>query len=627
MNYAVYTEANSPGNHFFVYPRMSSAYDARPMLTNLADYLAPPMQFDFPNDLRRTDAGRGLTCIRAMFRPCETNDTFHWAGWYFMNGLLDNTNTLPNWGQTNGVGVDLSDAVELTVDIRGRNGGERIEVFALGVGRANPPNPKTPRDAPYPDSSTKIHPVGADREGYVTLGKDWKTYSFKLRGRNLTNVLGGFGWAASTAHNKSRPELEFFLDNIVYHLNEVGRKKRLSLPRFIASFETERSTNKFDTVMSNVAFVYDNAVSLLAFVAVREMDRARLLADALVALVEHDRYHTNGQIRNGVKAGDLYLPLHWRVNGKSPVVGLPGWWDTNVNAWYEDLFSVSTDTGNVAWTILALLGYCEAVSDPIKTTNYLNAAVRLAEWVVQSTRATEKFGGYYGRFSGWEGKQETNNFRATEHNIDLYPAFMRIARLTANPIWKNHAQHAREFALSMWDNVEGKFWTGTGQGTNSTQINTNFIPVDAQAWAVVALKGGFKDQLPANWREQCIRFAEHRHRSPDGKGFGFKQDSKGVWFEGTAQMALAYDDIGARDKAATVRAFLRSKQLSSGAMLATDQQRLETGIELPQVKGIDIMSLSEEEKWWFYFKRPHLGATAWFVFAETDFNPFWPFER
>jgi hypothetical protein len=57
-----------------------------------------------------------------------------------------------------------------------------------------------------------------------------------------------------------------------------------------------------------------------------------------------------------------------------------------------------------------------------------------------------------------------------------------------------------------------------------------------------------------------------------------------------------------------------AKQVSpSGFLLATDVDRLTTGIAIgPASHGPDF----------YYFRRPHLGATAWGVLAAKGWNPF-----
>ena len=49
--------------------------------------------------------------------------------------------------------------------------------------------------------------------------------------------------------------------------------------------------------------------------------------------------------------------------------------------------------------------------------------------------------------------------------------------ITDDAKWHDRADHARQFVLSMWDPVEGKFWTGTlddGVTANTAASNLMF---------------------------------------------------------------------------------------------------------------------------------------------------------
>ena len=107
-------------------------------------------------------------------------------------------------------------------------------------------------------------------------------------------MLGGFGWAASAGKNNKK-DIAFYLDDIKYD------KSRLSDKRLLVSYETISSSLDFDTIMRNVAFTYDNALALIAYLArgtTDDMKRAKYLADAFVYAVNNDRYFSDGRLRN-----------------------------------------------------------------------------------------------------------------------------------------------------------------------------------------------------------------------------------------------------------------------------------------------------------------------------------------
>ncbi len=557
----VYTDPSAAGNHFAARGQLGAAA------------AVPAMDEAFTDNPRS-----GLGCIKATFRPRGEK----WGGWYFMNGILQGADTQPkeNWGKSPNAGVDLQGANRLTFWAKGDKGGERVEFFCFGVGWD--PNTQQ-RSEPFPDSSPKVSSV-------LTLTNTWKQYPIDLRGANRSYVLGGFGWVTS-AEQTSNLEITFYLDDIQYE------KQRLDELRFLVSFETIRSFNGFDLVFRNPAFTYDQAVALLAFLAAGERQRATLLADALVYAQDHDRFFDDGRIRNAYQGADLILPSGWIPNGRAATARMPGWYDPGAAQWVEDQVQVGTYTGNVAWAMLALLAYHETYGG----SRYLAAAERMGEWVERLCRDTRGAGGYTGGFEGWEPNQTKLLYKATEHNIDLYAVFSRLFRITSNQVWRARAEHAKRFLLAMWDPLEGKFRTGTT--TDGVAINRSVIPVDIQAWAVLVLR----EEDRTYWRG--LDYADQRLRV--GGGFDFNQDRDAIWYEGTAQMALAFYHTGQTAKYQSTLATLRAAQQPSGGIYAADRDGLTTGLTLPDGQP------------WLYFRRLHVGATAWLALAESRLNPFW----
>lgn len=559
--YYVYSDQDAGGNHFAVRARIGSGVA--------------------PMDEGSMDRPRGKTAIRATFTANGAN----WGGWYFMNGALRGSATapVPNWGDSARAGVDLRGATRLLFYARGAAGGERVKFFAFGIGRN--PGSGTPI-APYPDSNPQV------TTGYVTLSTTWRQYVIDLRGKDLRYVLGGFGWVTEAAENGGQ-SIAFYLDDIRYE------RARPAEPRFAVSFAALRPVTAFDRLHRNVAYTYDNATVLLALLAAGDTAHARLVADALLRAHYRDRWFQDGRMRNAYRAGDIALPPGWEPNGRLGTVPMPGWYDPASAAWQEDEFQVSTHTGNVAWAMLALLAYYEATGRTVQP--YLTAAMRMGNFVERCCRDTRGAGGYTGGYGGWEPSPARLTYKATEHNIDLYPAFTRLHRLTGNAVWQQRAAHARAFVLAMWDSVDGKFWTGTGD--DGVTINRGVIPVDAQAWAVLALR----DDRPRF--DRALDYAE-RALSVGG-GFDFNQDRDGVWYEGTGQMAAAYAFTGDDARWSELLAAVRLAQDPTGGVYAASRNGLTTGLYLSSGQP------------WLYYRRLHVAPTAWLVLAAERVNPFW----
>ncbi len=98
-------------------------------------------------------------------------------------------------------------------------------------------------------------------------------------------------------------------------------------------------------------------------------------------------------------------------------------------------------------------------------------------------------------------------------------------------------------------------------------------------------------------------------------GFDFNDDRDGLWIEGTAQAALIYRVLGRQSEAGALLDTIAAESSPSGWLYATREARLSTGL---------MIGPWSTENDFFYFRRPHLGATAWAVLAATGHNPFLP---
>lgn len=581
----VYSDLSAAGNHFVTLGKMSSSGDEDKVEINPG---------------YTSDRYAGSTCIEN--RLYTNSNGNNWGGFYFLNGVLEGEETQPkaNWGDYPDAGVNLSGAKRFSFWAKGKNGGELVEFFAFGVGTGTVTKP-------YPDSSKKIS------LGNQKLTKSWKKYTSRdLSKQNLSYVLGGFGWAASAGKNNKK-DIAFYLDDIKYD------KSRLSDKRLLVSYETISSSLDFDTIMRNVAFTYDNALALIAYLArgtTDDMKRAKYLADAFVYAVNNDRYFSDGRLRNAYQGGDLALPPGWQPHGKKDTVRMPGWYNTSTYEWNEDKYQVSAHTGNLAWVMIALLSYYKEAGG----SDYLEAAQTLGEWIYSETYDTNGYGGYTGGYEGWEETgsnpdgQTKVTWKATEHNIDVYVAFMRLYEATHDSTWKDRALHASDFVEAMWDDDEGHFWTGTDDdgALNKGEFKR---PEDVNTWGLMALGDMDKYKAGITWVEnKCYVEA-------DGfKGFDFNNDTDHVWFEGTAHMALVYKILGDTTNAKTYLAELEKAQKSATnnngkGIVAASYDGLTTGFTLTTT-GTD----NED---WLYYNRLHVGATAWFIFAERGYNPYW----
>lgn len=582
--FPVYFDVSSAGNHFHAFAKIPDG-DA-PVTVNGSSTNNPHS---------------GATAIR--FQLLTGGGPY--GGFYFQNGVLPAGATAPqlNFGTVPNAGINLSGATALTFWARGEVGGEQIEFFMGGVGRDADTGAAV---EPYPDSTPRRPGVGT----VCHLTTAWQKFTIDLTGASLNYVLGGFAWVATIANNPGGAV--FYVDDIQYELNSTRRNQRLNEAHFVPSFTTEPfqsqppPVNDFDLVLRNSAFTYDNAVALLAFLADGSPDslrRARIIGNAFVYASQHDRSYDDGRLRSDYAAGDISLPPGWTPNNRVGTVPVPGFYDEAQQKFIE-IEQKAVDTGNNAWAMIALLALYQRTSNHA----YLDAARKLGDFIHTFRNDAGTYRGFQGGLDDYPEGNPPGTRRAyasTEHNLDVYAAFLKMYQITGESKWLSDAQHARRFVDAMWNTPNGCYLAGT---TDPETRNTNAgqLPLDVQAWSVLALPNTL------SLHPQVLSCAELNHRNThDGfSGFDFNDDRDGVWFEGTAQMTVAYAAAAQSIQVEELRQELSTAQMTSPygdgyGTAAACHDGLSTGFDFK------------------YFRRLHIGATAWNVFAQLGFNPYY----
>ncbi len=588
--FAVYKDISSAGNHFHAFAKIPDS------LANVdinGSFISIPTKEHYT----------GATVIRCTFME-SPNSTY--GGYYFLNGIMPQGNNIPipNFGHEAEAGIDLSGALKLTFWAKGELGGEKIDFFMGGIGRDPASGIPT---SPFPDSSPRIPTFGTT---YKVLDTIWRMYSIDLTNADLSYVLGGFGWVANSFENPNG--VTFYLDDIEYQLSDKALQERLNKPRFLQSFSTlpvqsdpndSIHSDDFDLVLRNLGYSYDNALAILAFLADPSEDhlsRARLIGDAFVYASENDRFFTDGRIRDAYAVGDISLPPGWVPTGKKNTVPVPGFYD-EISKIFHEVESSNLSIGNNAWVMTALLALYK------KTLNliYLKTAQNIGKFISQFQINTGLYRGFTGGLESIENNPKHRQWASTEHHLDIIASFSELQSLAPDPLWPQSINHAKIFIDSMWNSMSNCYFTGT---LHPNQINRSNgqLPLDAQSWSILASPPGF------SLFHFAIECAENNHfTNKDGfSGFDFNEDKDGIWFEGTAQMATAYTFSNLPDKALNFRAQLRNAQSTS-----------------PFGDGEGISAASHDHTTsgfgFTLFRRLHVGATSWNVFAQLQYNPYY----
>ena len=360
------------------------------------------------------------------------------------------------------------------------------------------------------------------------------------------------------------------------------------------------NTNTNDA-SSDYAYVYDNALAVIVLTLVGAQNQAELIADAIVFAQEHDRTFRDGRIRNVYIPGDPKSDSGRSITGGNVTIRLPGFWQNG--KWQEDFYTVSTSTGNMAWMILALCFVSENASVE-KRDLYIRTAINAADFVL--TMETEE--GFTAGYEGWDNSQTKAAYISTEHNIDVYVAFSILSQILSNEdpekaqLYKEAAQNAKSFVLSMYDAELGCFYTGT-LGEKGT-LSDGVIPLDANSLAVLAFGKELEDP------HKPLSFVERRMAV--GEGFDYSAgDLDGIWNEGTAQMAICYLVLGNSDKYKELMQYLKTQIARDGSIPAADRDGVSTGFI---ITGTDLF--------WEYDNVQSISATSWLALAQMGINPF-----
>jgi hypothetical protein len=129
----------------------------------------------------------GKSCTQITYSAKMANGA-GWAGMFWQHPAN-------NWGDKQG-GFNLTGAKRITFWARGAKGGEKIAEFKVGGITGE-----------YPDTDSAS-------SGPVELTNQWKQYSVDLNGKDLSNIIGGFAWAASKDDNPDG--FTIYLDDIAY---------------------------------------------------------------------------------------------------------------------------------------------------------------------------------------------------------------------------------------------------------------------------------------------------------------------------------------------------------------------------------------------------------------------------
>ena len=337
-----------------------------------------------------------------------------------------------------------------------------------------------------------------------------------------------------------------------------------SRPGLMASYgPTDDPT--YDFVEGN-AYVYDNALAILAFLAgddVGQIDdesiaRAAQIADALVLLQDQDPV-------NAAAAADGQFPALTPAPIRDVYgAGIVAASRTSNRATVRAVGSVWTSSGNQAYVAMALLVASDVagqLGDAARAADYLKTAKEILLYVGRTREVGDVLGGFRLRDAAHMVGYE--NARAAEHNVDLAWAFGQMAAVEADAALKAQWEAWRDSAGGFCDGAYGpnaRFatldWIGDGWqyvhagAASDGALDQDLVAIDAGAWNALA-RGDFRDAA-FDMLEFLSVSTDAAGRTYTGFDPGFRavidpaqtSPCDGVGSEVTAYMALVAGELG-----------------------------------------------------------------------------------
>ncbi|MCW3159369.1 hypothetical protein [Micropruina sonneratiae] len=383
---------------------------------------------------------------------------------------------------------------------------------------------------------------------------------------------------------------------------------RSSGPRLVQSYQD-------DSGLTDIAFVYDNALAIIALLAAGDRRRARELGDGLLYAMGNDETFTDFRLRQAYHANTFTNP-----DGTAHF----GW----------EFGLTGTAVGDMSWAGIALAQLTNVTGN----ARYGEGALRIGRWIQRNARSTSGLKGYtFGETAGLE------DHKSSEHNIDVYAFFTLLYRLTREAAWQNRAAHAWAFVERVWNADDGFFWTGSDDGSTINKAAAQ-LPLDVQTWSWLAARKSryaraldwartnlastdtplrANSALTGNYSQSGVVFASGSLLADPttnigGQEWNPKPDVAAVWLEGTAQLALALsvrNAAGDADRSASLLASLAAAQDNLG------RGQKFGGTENPG--GLVAASSPLDTGFGFgYFPNLHVGATSWYLMALLKTNPY-----
>ncbi len=379
--------------------------------------------------------------------------------------------------------------------------------------------------------------------------------------------------AASNALGRSNGSVNRAYDYLSFAMDAYQQGQT---PRLVQSYSDSQG-------LGSTAFVYDNALTILAYLARGRGDdvaRAMLLGDSFLYAQTHDPTYADGRVRQAYWVGPF--TLSYASNDSYFVRG-----DGSVNLVGAPWFFQGSSVSDMSWVAIALVDayglFINLLAPLTRDANWTRSGQHALEFIQRLWNAQ---GGFF--YTG------SNDGMTIDTTVVL-------------------EEVQSESYLALLDRRYGDAldWT-----------KTNLIATDTAQ--------SLNSSLAGNLRLSGVSFSDvSRHATKRASSGDPLPDPDAVWFEGTAHMAAALRARRrrARNDLPTFRGDVATaSEYSSQVVLAQTElgrSQMVNGLAIPDGSGVVAASnILNTGTGFSYYPNVHLAATSWYLIAASSGNPY-----
>lgn len=304
----------------------------------------------------------------------------------------------------------------------------------------------------------------------------------------------------------------------------------------------------------NIVSLYDNALAALVFIMKEDYDKAEKLFDFF-------NNRINSELKNSVGGFSQFRDKN----------GAP-----NNHRWM----------GDNAWLLIAINNYKAKTGN----TKYDLLAAEIANWLIS---LQDNDGGL---FAGYDSRGNLLNYKVTEGNIDAFNAIKGYS----------------DFHKNLLQYLEDNRWNSNEKSLVSWPSNPTYLfALDLHSWGFLLFP-----EYPIGTLTSAEKYINSQTSTVSNNritGYCFDEDKDVVWIEGTAQMALAFDEANMITE--------RDFYLDEITKNVIESNHFESTAGFPYATNPGT-AYGADNLWSGADDKIALSSGAWYLFAKHQFNPF-----